>query len=784
MPKNVKLLQKRLNEVLSDTVDNCPNVNELTDYTTTNHLHFDNPKESGKDHKQNKFELHEDKEKKTHRRALSNTKTRTRRNQVSSPLNLDKGSSPLLKLSQEPVFYQSQEDPSCFVRWDFGSPETVKQVKKWRGQYNADGVKKTVSYFNDAHIKPQKTSSSPTGFILHPQDLIALANKSKLQKAKDRVLKRKQHNVQEMVVSFLQDLTKVQQTGDEYTCASSSTVDDLTTNDSDHQTQITAADLKPVDEENCWSDDDLFQDNSLLIEATQNAEKCLNKANEYAFENKKNNNKSISEVKINILRDRSDLGSSDVSPKVTSPSYIPSSCSSTLASTSIRKPTVMTKLNPVSVTKQSNLASKGQATMTYSKANIKNVLNCSNINPTPSNNPCKATLSKASTEYSAKCAASVNQYVIQNSQSSRIDNPPPGSRIKSQFRKFSSFQRDYVSPTQKNTDLAVKPGLNTSLRKASSFDLSYSKSSQTSVSSQTSHSFKKVNSSSTPLSTDQIKPTSINADSLAFSGGFKTTSSNTAVTTLNKQTGHLSLYKDKLCQAKQKHSSNHVSDDGFDISLPEDVLQQLLEPDEILDSQIIPSTGTNSLSKNSYNVKTVTCVMNKKTTVPYVKEACEKNAVDIKMLKPPCIESLSETLLSPVKNVHLNKARTSPIQTFFKKTFSTKTSTLSLKSENSMAMVSSSTPVKIKNSLATNHQGQEGASDSFMENAFDDSFMDEALYESQILPMLIHAESETLKDTQMEDDKVTSCPSSPIKCSPEEIERKRQAAIQKRSKHS
>lgn len=27
-----------------------------------------------------------------------------------------------------------------------------------------------------------------------------------------------------------------------------------------------------------------------------------------------------------------------------------------------------------------------------------------------------------------------------------------------------------------------------------------------------------------------------------------------------------------------------------------------------------------------------------------------------------------------------------------------------------------------------------------MENAFDDSFMDEALFESQILPMLIHAE--------------------------------------------
>lgn len=95
MPKNVKLFQKRPNEVLTDTVNNCPNVNELTDYTTTNHLHFDNTKESSKDHKQNKIDLDEDKEKKTHRKTTlsytSYSKTRTRRNQVSSPLNLDKG---------------------------------------------------------------------------------------------------------------------------------------------------------------------------------------------------------------------------------------------------------------------------------------------------------------------------------------------------------------------------------------------------------------------------------------------------------------------------------------------------------------------------------------------------------------------------------------------------------------------------------------------------------------------------------------------------------------------
>lgn len=498
-------------------------------------------------------------------------------------------------------------------------------------------------------------------------------------------------------------------------------VDDLTSNDSDHPTQITT-DLKPFDEENCWSDDDLFQDNSLLIEATQNAEKCLNKANECASDNKKNYDKSISQVKTNIQREGSVLISSDVSPKITSPLYIPSSCSSTLASTTLtRKPTVMTKLNPVSATRQTNFVNKGQATMNYSKANIKNSVNCSNINPTPNNNPCKAILSKASTEYSAKCASSVNQYVIQNSQSSRVDNPPPGSRIKTQFRKFNSFQRDSTSSTQKNTDLVVKQGLNTSLRKASSFDLSYSKSSQTFVTSShtTSHTFKKVNSSSTPLSTDQIKPTPVNADSLVFSGGFKKSPSNTAVTIINKQTGQLSLRQDKLCQAKQKHASGHVSDDGFDISLPEDVLQQLLEPDEILDSQIIPSTGTNYLSKNSNNVKTVTCLMNKKTALLSVKDACEKNAVNMTRLKPPSIESLSETLLSPVKHVHLNKARTtSPMQTFFKKTFSPKTSTLSLKSENSMVGVSSSTPVKMKNSLVPNNLGYEGASGQHHFNIF------------------------------------------------------------------
>ncbi|CAL1534029.1 unnamed protein product [Lymnaea stagnalis] len=119
------------------------------------------------------------------------------------------------KFSQEPLLNSSQDDSFCDVKWDCGSPETIQKVKRWRGHYNAESVKNAVSYFSDIHVKSQKnaSSSSKVGTILHSKDLFALATKSRPHKGKERICKKKPHDFQEMVDSFLQDLTKKNQTG-------------------------------------------------------------------------------------------------------------------------------------------------------------------------------------------------------------------------------------------------------------------------------------------------------------------------------------------------------------------------------------------------------------------------------------------------------------------------------------------------------------------------------------------------------------------------------------------
>ncbi|GFS24398.1 hypothetical protein ElyMa_001662800 [Elysia marginata] len=61
--------------------------------------------------------------------------------------------------SQDDGLNQSVDgDSQCEVRWDCYSPQTVKELKKLRGQYNAEGVKQIVANFNDAHVKPQESS--------------------------------------------------------------------------------------------------------------------------------------------------------------------------------------------------------------------------------------------------------------------------------------------------------------------------------------------------------------------------------------------------------------------------------------------------------------------------------------------------------------------------------------------------------------------------------------------------------------------------------------------------
>nr|KAI8741599.1 hypothetical protein BgiMline_023131 [Biomphalaria glabrata] len=634
-----------------------------------------------------------------------------------------------LRFSQDPIMSESQDgDPMCDVRWDYGSPEIVKKVKKRRGHFSAESVKMALANFSDAHMKPQKESFNYVGVMLqHPS--FVKPEKSKVNRAKQRALKKNQHGFQEMMVSFLQDLTKRQ----------GSVID----SNNDSSTQISFTSDQPVDDNlaetgnqelgdldvNYWSDEDLFKDNSLLMEATYNPEKFVT---------------TSPGVDKRLSSSISDSNAADLTLSSHDTSVIPSSCHASCVDNTYKPKT----LHCTSSTLQSHKPIQSH----YTHSNKIQL----------SNAPVKS-CNKTNT---SSTVVSSNTWTRNTTPSNTLSGKSSQSNSKVALKKYNSFHIDAPNASANNqTDKShVTP-----LRKTLSFD--YSHSSQSSVQ-------KPLSSNYAPsLTNNTVKLNAPKVNLFSSKQSDKMTGQTKTLTPTEIRT--FSLEEDNL---------------------PEDVIQQLLEPDEILDSQdynpVKPSSMMVSLpkpeNKTTFQFKSVNQCDNKSVNSnPNLNLLTGSNSSN--RLHSVTNSSLSKpvhTRSSVNPNQRVQRVSSNPVQALVPPALQKSPKQFYGQAPPPKFIQKSShhtsTPVKGDHA----NKGADGPeqsdtsaksqvlSDSFIENVFNDSFLnDEALYESQILPLLDQVESEAMRESQSSQQPKSS---PPTQCSPDEIERKRQAALQKR----
>ncbi|KAH9519643.1 hypothetical protein Btru_003232 [Bulinus truncatus] len=626
-----------------------------------------------------------------------------------------------IKLSQGPLTSGSQEEPICDVRWDYGSPEIIKKIKKRRGHYSAESVKSTVANFNYSHHKPQETSNNFAA-ILHSRDFKTVNSRGRLHKAKESQLELSSN--------------------DDQCCGHSSD------NEETLKTDI-----------NYWSDEDLFKDDSFLIEATCNAEKCVDPSL-----NTENKSDLFSGINSPISDLRNENGNHLTVTFSEKSCVVPSSCISyheddtnSMKISHKNSATTVESINPVqslpiepNKIQHNKMAGKNNLILTKKTSGAAILVN-----------------SKSSERNNAKASGNVS-----------LKSSDGDSKVV--LKKFNSFETT-ISPRLHISDAVVKtdgrhPEFNSPLRKTLSFDSSNAKR------------------SAVPK-----------APANSYCPGYQ---KNCIFSNVTKSS---SLSSGLMESQSLKCPPSNVVDD---VNLPDDVLQKFLEPDEILDSQeantVKPTDQNISAKGNTFQLKTVqNCgnnnSSNSKRFSSYSSNIFFKNSNRLQSANPsskPAKTTLSSVSHAPGEQ----KTQSFKLVENVSKNLNPVSSGLVVH-KNCLQKPGQkpATPLKSLKINGFNDSKQSempGASqqlsDSFIENAFDDSFLkDEAVFESQILPILDLVESEALKDSQCSQQPVSSPPASqqpvssppvsqqpvsspPVQCSSEEIERKRQAALQKR----
>ncbi|GFS24405.1 hypothetical protein ElyMa_001663000 [Elysia marginata] len=526
---------------------------------------------------------------------------------------------------------------------------------------------------------------------------------------------------------------------------------------------------KEEDNEDCWSDDDLFQDNSFLIEATQNPEKFINTS----FDMSTKGSCISSSQSENLKSGPSAESRAQNVNQSPDSSFIPPSCAP-------RKVSALNKFTIPLSSSTSHIQAKPQISKNSTGA-VKTVpsnkgttivtgrfpphQNVSGRNPkltslSSDHKTFKGSSCQSNKAYNAKFTSSVNKFAGQSlpkssscnvsnntvltSQSQSLNSSttiaklPAGSQVKTSFRKFHSFQAELANkagnPARTNGSLC-SPQSN-SFKRTLSFDSSCSAMSTSSnITTPVINSGPSNNNGSKP----PMQSISSRNDKL-----FAVKSSSCA----NTNKGHAQTGAVPGATKQRATVPQPAAEDGFDLSLTEDVLQQLLEVDEVFDSQAdILATGQPPVAAAAGNT-TSSCVPSKTSPT--------SNGV---INTAPSVTSLR------VSSLRSN----TPVRPF--------------KQRRSLAQPSSSTPVKLARACPAGGK-EDAATTSDSGTELFDSFLNEDVYESQILPFLekIESESTTCPPDASGAPKNLAVPSnSPVKCSPEEIEQKRQAALQRRS---
>ena len=390
--------------------------------------------------------------------------------------------------------------------------------------------------------------------------------------------------------------------------------------------------------EDCWSDEDLFQDNSFLIEATQNPEKFMNTSfdvSTQAAHPSAHSKRPDGAATVTHCGQGSESGSPDLS--FIPPSCAPIKCAAPLLCSNNRThpKSLHSKQSNVITIKNSSSASGSKAAVgritqplsTQSRDNAKPAL----ISP-----ECKTVLggqAKPSSTYCAKFISSVNKFVNENSgasvsesmvpkcQHQAVTSPhtsshlPPKHKEKSSFRKFNSFQ---AGDKDGNPGSSLRGDKSSSVL-SSSFKRTMSFDSSESCSSRSNTKISVITSNKTPVSTSTTKSPVITSkpfissqskpspclmpapsgvkniksptSQLPWSKGNKPVTSGPAVgntTPMSFWTKGSNSANSRVAtgiNSSEEAVSDAVAEDGFDVSLSEDVLQQLLEVDEVFDSQ-------------------------------------------------------------------------------------------------------------------------------------------------------------------------------------------------------
>jgi len=249
----------------------------------------------------------------------------------------------------------------------------------------------------------------------------------------------------------------------------------------------------------------------------------------------------------------------------------------------------------------------------------------------------------------------------------------------------------------------------------------------------------------------------------------------------NKLSGLMNMKTSSNVEKSAAASIDLNSDDFED----DDMFLELIEQEDLILNSQMESESLKPVQEN------------KKSQFPVSKTVGSSNMKSC-VKKSNCIEQTNDQLIrqthnfiSPVKSVKqgfdssTRIQAASPMAAFFKKTHGDQV--IATGKQNSLP-VKSSTPLKGSKRITgsercteTKQSRNNSLGSSF---DFDDSFMnDEALFESQILPLLEKAETEALNVQSTINPGISSMdgPSSQPQCSPDEIEQKRLAALQRRS---
>lgn len=496
-----------------------------------------------------------------------------------------------------------------------------------------------------------------------------------------------------------------------------------------------------------WSDEDLFKDNSFIIEATQNPEKFMAPvAEQGCLEQSEQAKRSAQEdclASLTASQAKEFVGHQML---FVDSFIIPPTCNS-------KQSSVLGAKTSLNVPTSSSLSISSNITTSNKCKNVQTgiygrIPSC----PSEKYNPGQITRNTSQSFKTNSTATSrledKNSYcpvagfrscslnnksedrqAIQNSQSI-IVNPAPDGKYKTSFRKFSSFSISGSQTSQHDCGGSKKfgnPHANSSFRKTLSFDSSVSPN----------RAGGNLNIPSKKLSVvsnnfNQLKSTCVSHDSRS-----------------ERNAGA----KAKLpeCLPVGVSSVPVAQEDGFDVSLPEEVFEKLLEIDEILDSQasaISITSAMNLLSKpgqisshcdtrsghvsdrssvSKVKLGTATSYVNLKPTNASSAASCTAaNQVvneNAKSVAPKADKQNLTTskptgsLVSPVRSViglqHKKKLnKNSPVHNYYKKTFSLqqRKSPRHLKSEHHslVSFPSSSTPVKgPKNDGSDDGEGNE-----------------------------------------------------------------------------